>query len=148
MALGRQGERQVELMVGWAELPRSPGHAFYDRLQAVLVEAGFADPVMDQESLQLTWRNGADALVELRSLGSNVALSRVLGLRTPRWQRQLEGELDRVAKRSPSGRVELTFELVYGHAFKALARARVASESSVGLADMRAMLRSTAPHRP
>jgi transposase len=41
MALGRQGERQAELMVGWAELPRSPGHAFYDRLQAVLVGAGF-----------------------------------------------------------------------------------------------------------
>jgi transposase len=41
MVLGRQGERQTELMVGWAELPRSPGHAFYDRLQAVLVEAGF-----------------------------------------------------------------------------------------------------------
>ena len=28
-------------MVGWAELPRSPGHAFYDRLQAILIEAGF-----------------------------------------------------------------------------------------------------------
>ncbi len=41
MALGRQGERQADLMIGWAELPRSPGHAFYDRLQAVLVEAGF-----------------------------------------------------------------------------------------------------------
>ena len=41
MALGRQGERQADLMVGWAELPRSPGHAFYDRLQAVLIEAGF-----------------------------------------------------------------------------------------------------------
>ena len=41
MALGRQGERQTDLMVGWAELPRSPGHAFYDRLQAVLIEAGF-----------------------------------------------------------------------------------------------------------
>jgi transposase len=41
MALGRQRERQTELMVGWAELPRSPGHAFYGRLQAVLVEAGF-----------------------------------------------------------------------------------------------------------
>src|SRR5919202_1983232 len=41
MALGRQGERQAGLMVGWAELPRSPGHAFYDRLQAVLVEAAF-----------------------------------------------------------------------------------------------------------
>jgi transposase len=41
MALGRQSDRQTDLMVGWAELPRSPGHAFYDRLQAVLVEAGF-----------------------------------------------------------------------------------------------------------
>ena len=41
MALGRQGERQSDLIVGWAELPRSPGHAFYDRLQAVLIEAGF-----------------------------------------------------------------------------------------------------------
>src|SRR5215204_2162846 len=41
MALGRQGERQTDVMVGWSELPRSPGHAFYDRLQAVLVEAGF-----------------------------------------------------------------------------------------------------------
>src|SRR4051795_412600 len=41
MALGRQGERQADLMLSWAGLPRSPGHAFYDRLQAVLVEAGF-----------------------------------------------------------------------------------------------------------
>ena len=41
MALGRQGERQTDLIVGWAELPRSPGHAFYDRLQAVLIQAGF-----------------------------------------------------------------------------------------------------------
>jgi transposase len=41
MALGRQGERQTDLMIGWAELPRSPGHVFYDRLQAVLIEAGF-----------------------------------------------------------------------------------------------------------
>jgi transposase len=43
MALGRQTRRQAELMIGWAELPRSPGHAFYDRLQAVLVDAGFDD---------------------------------------------------------------------------------------------------------
>jgi hypothetical protein len=39
----RQGDRQGEFMVGWGELPRSPGHAFYDRLQQVLVEAGFDD---------------------------------------------------------------------------------------------------------
>jgi transposase len=41
MALGRQGDRQTELMVTWREMPRSPGHAFYDRLQGVLIEAGF-----------------------------------------------------------------------------------------------------------
>jgi transposase len=41
MALGRQGERPADLMLGWAELPRSPGDAFYDRLQAILVGAGF-----------------------------------------------------------------------------------------------------------
>ena len=28
-------------MVTWREMPRSPGHAFYDRLQQVLVDAGF-----------------------------------------------------------------------------------------------------------
>ena len=28
-------------MVGWSEIPRSPGHVFYDRLQSVLVEADF-----------------------------------------------------------------------------------------------------------
>lgn len=41
MALGRQRERQSDMMVSWAELPRSPGHVFYDRLQAELVAAGF-----------------------------------------------------------------------------------------------------------
>jgi len=30
-------------MVSWSELPRSPGHVFYDRLQSVLLEAGFDD---------------------------------------------------------------------------------------------------------
>src|SRR3954453_12723763 len=29
------------MMVTWAEMPRSPGHAFYDRLQAELIKAGF-----------------------------------------------------------------------------------------------------------
>ena len=41
MAMGRQGGRQGQMMVLWDELPRSPGHVFYDRLQAVLSEAGF-----------------------------------------------------------------------------------------------------------
>jgi transposase len=41
MALGRQQDRQSELLVTWAEMPRSPGHVFYDRLQAELIGAGF-----------------------------------------------------------------------------------------------------------
>ena len=41
MAMGRQRAQQGRMMVLWDELPRSPGHVFYDRLQAVLREAGF-----------------------------------------------------------------------------------------------------------
>src|SRR5918998_388607 len=41
MALGRQQDRQSEMLVTWAEMPRSPGHVFYDRLQAELMGAGF-----------------------------------------------------------------------------------------------------------
>ena len=41
MALGRQRARQADVLVTWAELPRSPGHAFYDELQAELLAADF-----------------------------------------------------------------------------------------------------------
>ncbi len=43
MSMGLQKDRQGDLMVGWAEMPRSPGHVFYDRLQSVLIEGGFDD---------------------------------------------------------------------------------------------------------
>src|SRR5918994_1234485 len=45
--MGRQGDRQGDLMVMWSEMPRSPGHVFYDRLQQVLVGAGFDGFVED-----------------------------------------------------------------------------------------------------
>jgi transposase len=42
MSMGRrQAVQQAELFVATAELPRSPGHAFYDRLNRLLAEAGF-----------------------------------------------------------------------------------------------------------
>ena len=41
MAMGRQKDGQGDLMVSWSEMPRSPGHVFYDRLQLVLIEGGF-----------------------------------------------------------------------------------------------------------
>jgi hypothetical protein len=41
MSLGRQRERQADMLVSWAEMPRSPRHVFYDKLQAVLIAADF-----------------------------------------------------------------------------------------------------------
>jgi transposase len=41
MALGRQRDRQSEMLVAWSETPRPPGHASHDRLQAERVAAGF-----------------------------------------------------------------------------------------------------------
>ena len=41
MALGRQRERQSDMLVPWSDLPRSPGHIFYDKLQTVLIGADF-----------------------------------------------------------------------------------------------------------
>src|SRR6201986_1830969 len=41
MALGRQRGRQLEMLVLWREMPRSPGHVFYDKLQTVLIVSDF-----------------------------------------------------------------------------------------------------------
>jgi malonyl-CoA O-methyltransferase len=107
----------------------------------MLVAAGFADPVMDQEWVTLTWPDAAAALTELRGLGGNVAPGRHPGLRTPRWRNLLLEGLAATAQRRADGRVGLSFEIVYGHAFKPVPRARLASESRVALDDFRAMTR-------
>lgn len=138
--------RSLYAAAGWGP-PMAPLVDMHD-LGDMLVEAGFADPVMDQESLRLTWRNASEALSELRSLGSNVALDRAPGLRTPHWRRKLLEALDRVATHQPSGQVQLTFEIVYGHAFKPQPRVRMTDESAVPMADMRAMLRGSRTRRP
>jgi len=111
----------------------------------MLVEAGFADPVMDQETLRLTWADPLSALQELRGLGANVHLGRHQGLRTPRWRDRLLAALQARARQQVEGRVELSFEIVYGHAFRAPATARVAEETRVDLAQMRAMVRARRP---
>jgi transposase len=41
MALGRQRDRQADMLVAWSEVPRSPGHIFYDRLRTELITSGF-----------------------------------------------------------------------------------------------------------
>lgn len=41
MAMDKQGDRQGKVWLLYDEVPRSPGHAFYDRLQKELQRAGF-----------------------------------------------------------------------------------------------------------
>ena len=62
MALGRQRARQSDMLVTWAELPRSPGHAFYDKLQAVLIAAGFDGFVEGQCAPLYAARRGRPSL--------------------------------------------------------------------------------------
>jgi malonyl-CoA O-methyltransferase len=49
------------------------------------------------------------------------------------------------ATRGPDGRLSLAFEIVYGHAFKPLPRARLAAETTVALDDLRTMARRRPP---
>lgn len=99
---------------GWPA-PQAPWVDMHD-LGDLLVQGGFADPVMSQETLTLTWSSPGAALAELRAIGGNVAPGRSAGLRTPRWRRQLEAALAQHAGRD--GRIALDFEIVYGHAVK------------------------------
>jgi malonyl-CoA O-methyltransferase len=120
-----------------------PAHApFVDMhdLGDMLAHAGFADPVMDQEIITLTWPDAAALLRELRALGGNADPQRHAGLRTPRWQTRLQRALEQL--KGDDGRLRLDFEVVYGHAFKVAPKPRVAQRTTVDLQDMRAMVRS------
>jgi malonyl-CoA O-methyltransferase len=136
--------RALYARLGWP----APAIAFVDMhdLGDMLVHAGFADPVMDQETLTLTWSDPRALLAELRSLGGNAAPERFQGLRTPRWKQALEREL--MALAGPDGRLRLSFEVAYGHAFKAAPRLRAGEATTVSLDDMRAMVRSGRGKRP
>lgn len=105
----------------------------------MLVAAGFADPVMDQEIITLTWKSPVAMLDELRAMGGNTAAGRWPGLRTPRWRDQLLSRLAQTA--DVEGRLAMDFEVVYGHAFKPLPRPRLSGHTEVPLADMQAMVR-------
>ncbi len=131
--------RELFVEAGWGEA-FAPFVDMHD-LGDMLVEAGFADPVMDQETLTLTWPDAGRLLAELRGLGGNMAAGRMPGLRTPRWRAQLRHALGERLLRPADGRLALEFEVVYGHAFRPLPRARVAAETALPLDDLRAMVR-------
>ncbi len=124
----------------------APGHAFTDMHDwgDMLVQAGFAEPVMDMERITLTYATPQRLLADLRELGRNLNPKRFAGLRTPRWRADLEAAIIRNLR--PPGDdlapLTLSFEVVYGHAFKPVPRVRLADQSAFSLEDMRSMLRT------
>lgn len=131
--------RAVYRALGWPP----PAHDFTDMHDwgDMLVHAGFAEPVMDMERITLTWETPQRMLEELRELGTNLHPARFPALRGARWKQRLLDELKR-SLGQPDGRLTLTFEVIYGHAFKPSPKVRISEHSAVSLDDMRAMLQS------
>ena len=82
----------------------------------LLVQAGFADPVMDMECLTLTYADGDAMMRDLRAIGAtNATRGRPRGLMgRARWEK-VRGALDALRR---DGRIPATFEVIYGHAWK------------------------------
>jgi malonyl-CoA O-methyltransferase len=82
----------------------------------MLVHAGFADPVMDMETLTLTYGDAIGLMQDLKAIGAhNLTAGRPRGLMgRHRWQRMLAA-LEATRR---DGRLPASFEVVYGHAWK------------------------------
>jgi malonyl-CoA O-methyltransferase len=72
-------------------------------------------------------------------LGGNAAPDRFAGLRGRAWRQSLLAALEDL--RGADGLLRLSLEIVYGHAFKPVPKARLAAETQVSLDDLRAMAR-------
>jgi malonyl-CoA O-methyltransferase len=93
-------------------------HPFVDMhdIGDLLVRSGFADPVMEMERLTLTYRDLTALLSELHASGGRTARAgRPRGLRGRAWRARLE---ERYGAFRADGRLPLTCEIVYGHAWK------------------------------
>ena len=94
-----------------------------------LVEAGFSTPVMDMEVITVTYDTAQALLADVRALGGNPLASRRRGLiGRAAWGRVLAA-LE--AQRRPDGKLGLTFEVIYGHAFRPASRVTAAGEAIV-----------------
>ncbi len=123
-----------------------PAHEFTDMHDwgDMLVEAGFAEPVMDMERITLTFETPERMLAELRELGRNLHVHRFPACRSRRWREELLELLKTLARPEQSGRLTLSFEIVYGHALKPQPRAKLSDRTEIGLDQMRQMLRTPA----
>ncbi|MGF6273956.1 malonyl-CoA O-methyltransferase [Massilia sp. UYP11] len=106
-------------------LPFVDMHDFGDQL----VEVGFSTPVMDMERITVTYDTPQALLADVRALGGNPLESRRRGLiGRAAWQRLLDAF---EAQRRPDGKLGLSFEVIYGHAFRPAPRTTASGESIV-----------------
>ncbi|WP_133650019.1 methyltransferase domain-containing protein [Paraburkholderia flava] len=102
----------------------------------MLVESGFEIPVMDQETLTITYRSPESLLADVRRWGAypferDQADSPHAARRL---HRALLAALD--ARRQADGTIALTFEVIYGHAWKAVPRTTAEGHGIVRLEDI------------
>jgi malonyl-CoA O-methyltransferase len=136
--------RELYKTLGWP----APAHEFTDMHDwgDMLLEAGFAEPVMDMERITLTFSSAAHLLAELRGLGRNLHPQRFAGLRGRHWHAALQAQIQQhLADPAQTGRLRLSFEVIYGHAFKPAPRIAMRAQTSVSLDDFRSALRSGGP---
>ncbi|ATI00987.1 Malonyl-CoA O-methyltransferase BioC [Alcaligenes faecalis] len=95
----------------------------------LLLENGFADPVMDQEVVTLTYRSAEKLLDDLRLLGGNPHPQRKASLSTLPWRQRLLNALEK--QRHMDGTLHLSLEIAYGHAWRARSRRSTQGEVSV-----------------
>lgn len=97
----------------------------------LLVENGFSDPVMDQETLTLTYQTPQRLLEDVRALGGNPASGRRPGLVGRSWVSRLHDALE--ASRNAQGVIPLTIEVSYGHAWRAASRRTTPGETHLSI---------------
>jgi malonyl-CoA O-methyltransferase len=134
--------REVYAQLGWPPA----GHELTDMHDwgDMLVQTGFAEPVMDMERITLTYETPARLLQELAELGRNFHPARFPALRGRHWKARLEQALA-AHLTGPDGRLSLTYEVIYGHALKAPPKIKVSALSAVSVADLRSMLQAPRP---
>ena len=136
--------RAVYAEMGWPP----PAHEFTDMHDwgDMLARVGFAEPVMDMEHITLTFTSVERLLAELRELGRNLHPARFAGLRGRGWRDRLLAAINqKLGKPGEGGHLELTFEVIYGHAFKPQPRIPVQPQTTVTLDAMRKALRQGKP---
>jgi malonyl-CoA O-methyltransferase len=83
----------------------------------LLGQAGFADPVLDMEYVTLTYADAAAMMRDLRAIGAtNATLGRPRGLMGRARFLRAQAALEATRR---DGRIAATFEVIYGHAWKA-----------------------------